>query len=327
MRGCHQPISPTASAPIAGHHIQCSGRWSNASSTAYTARVMSTAASPTTAPSGAQAMSAAACGQASTGTAKKGWKPSNSARTTSALAQAAITGSSEAGLNSNSSSSTASSTAASGVPKTAAMPAAAPAASSTFLSWAVMGTNCPTTEPSAPPVAMIGPSAPNGPPVPMEMAADSGLRNSTRGAMRLRLVSTCSIASGMPWPRIAGEPQRAIAPTIKAPTTGTAITQAPRALGAGVISVQPMRPKKLKWVIRPMSASSNCATSAAAAPMSTASSRMNKVRGRTRPGWCSEASACSSGCNEGATGRAEGCGVAAGGMRNAKQQHDADDAA
>ena len=40
---------------------------------------------------------------------------------------------------------------------------------------------CPTSEPSAPPVAMIGPSAPKGPPVPMAMAAESGLRNVMRG--------------------------------------------------------------------------------------------------------------------------------------------------
>ena len=31
----------------------------------------------------------------------------------------------------------------------------------------------------APPVMMIGPSAPNGPPVPMEIAEDSGLRMAT----------------------------------------------------------------------------------------------------------------------------------------------------
>ena len=29
----------------------------------------------------------------------------------------------------------------------------------------------PMSDPSAPPVAMIGPSAPNGPPVPIEIAA------------------------------------------------------------------------------------------------------------------------------------------------------------
>ena len=98
------------------------------------------------------------------------------------------------------------STAETGLPNVAAIPAAAPAASNVLRSTAVVASNCPTRDPSAPPVAMIGPSAPNGPPVPMAMAAESGLRNVMRAGMRLSLVSTCSIASGMPWPRIAREP-------------------------------------------------------------------------------------------------------------------------
>ena len=65
------------------------------------------------------------------------------------------------------------------------MPAAAPAASRIFRSSALMRTTCPTSEPSAPPVAMIGPSAPNGPPVPMATAAESGLRTITRAGIRL----------------------------------------------------------------------------------------------------------------------------------------------
>ena len=113
---------------------------------------------------------------------------------------------SERGRNSKSSSSIASSTAETGLPKVAAMPAAAPAASSVLRSAAVTGSSWPSSEPSAPPVAMIGPSAPNGPPVPMAIAADSGLRKVIRAGMRLSLVRTCSIASGMPWPRIACEP-------------------------------------------------------------------------------------------------------------------------
>ncbi len=93
-----------------------------------------------------------------------------------------------------------------GLPNVADMPAAAPAASRVLRSSAVVSTSCPTSEPSAPPVAMMGPSAPNGPPVPMAMAAESGFRNVIRAGMRLSLKSTCSIASGMPWPRIALEP-------------------------------------------------------------------------------------------------------------------------
>jgi hypothetical protein len=86
------------------------------------------------------------------------------------------------------------------------MPAAAPAASRVLRSSALVRIHWPSTEPTAPPVAMIGPSAPNGPPVPIEIAAEIGLRNIMRSGTRLSLVSTCSIASGMPWPRMAREP-------------------------------------------------------------------------------------------------------------------------
>jgi len=53
---------------------------------------------------------------------------------------------------------------------------------------------------------MIGPSAPNGPPLPIEMAADSGFRKATRGSMRLPRIRIDSIASGMPWPRMRYDP-------------------------------------------------------------------------------------------------------------------------
>jgi hypothetical protein len=54
------------------------------------------------------------------------------------------------------------------------------------------------SEPTAPPVMMIGPSAPNGPPDPMEIADDSGLSTATLGSMRLPLIRMASIASGIP---------------------------------------------------------------------------------------------------------------------------------
>jgi hypothetical protein len=54
--------------------------------------------------------------------------------------------------------------------------------------------------------AMIGPSAPNGLPLPMATAADSGFRNMGRGGIMLCPCSTRSITSGIPWPRIAFEP-------------------------------------------------------------------------------------------------------------------------
>ena len=149
-------------------------------------------------------------------------------RTAVAAALASATGMIERGRNSNRSSSTARSTAETGLPKVAAMPAAAPAASSVFRSMAVVLTICPSSDPSAPPVAMIGPSAPNGPPVPMEIAALTGLSSVTRAGMRLSFSSTCSIASGMPCPRMAFDPYRAITPTMMPPATGTRTTSHPR---------------------------------------------------------------------------------------------------
>ena len=62
------------------------------------------------------------------------------------------------------------------------------------------------SEPTAPPVMMIGPSAPNGPPEPIEIAEESGFSSATFGSMRLPLIRIASIASGMPWPRMRSDP-------------------------------------------------------------------------------------------------------------------------
>ena len=112
--------------------------------------------------------------------AKTARAPTNAMRTPVAVAAASATGMSERGRYSKSSSSIASSTAETGLPKVAAMPAAAPAASSVLRSCGGRRQQLAESEPSAPPVAMIGPSAPNGPPVPMAIAAESGLRNVMR---------------------------------------------------------------------------------------------------------------------------------------------------
>jgi hypothetical protein len=61
-------------------------------------------------------------------------------------------------------------------------------------------------EPKAPPVMMIGPSAPSGPPEPMEIAEEIALSNATLGSTRLPFIKIASIASGMPWPRIRSDP-------------------------------------------------------------------------------------------------------------------------
>src|SRR5262249_39723631 len=75
------------------------------------------------------------------------------------------------GFHSKSSSSTASSTAATGEANVADMPPAAPATSSVFRSALVSRKSCATIEPKAPPVMMMGPSAPNGPPLQIQIAA------------------------------------------------------------------------------------------------------------------------------------------------------------
>ena len=84
------------------------------------------------------------------------------------------------------------------------MPAAAPAARRILRSDGVTGITWPSSDPIDPPVTMMGPSAPNGAPVPIAMAAEIGLAMAVRGEMRLCLVSTASMASGMPWPRMTG---------------------------------------------------------------------------------------------------------------------------
>ena len=142
---------------------------------------------------------------------------------------AAATGMKLRGRHSNSSSSTASSTAAIGVPKIAVMPAAAPATSSVFRSAALRWKNWANKEPMAPPVMMMGPSAPNGPPVPIEMAEEIGLSTATLTDMRLPPIRMASMASGMPCPRIFSDPKRAIAPMTRPPTTGTRTIQGVRA--------------------------------------------------------------------------------------------------
>ena len=62
------------------------------------------------------------------------------------------------------------------------------------------------SDPNAPPVMMIGPSAPNGPPDPIEIAEESGFSTASFGSTRLPLMRIDSIASGMPCPRIRSEP-------------------------------------------------------------------------------------------------------------------------
>ncbi len=172
--------------------------------------------------------------------------------------------------NSNSSSSIASTTAASGAPNVAAMPAAAPHASRILRSLADTCSTWPSSEPRAPPVTMIGPSAPNGPPVPMATAADSGLATAVRGATRLWRTRTASIASGMPWPRITGA-QRASRLTTAAPSTAVATTSGPSGNVAKSGDAQPHRWKRNRFVNSPMRCTSTQAAPPAARPSTAAS--------------------------------------------------------
>jgi len=71
--------------------------------------------------------------------------------------------------------------AATGVPNIAVMPAAARPQARSWRSAAVTLKHWANSDPIEPPVMMIGPSAPNGPPVPIDMADDSGFRIATFG--------------------------------------------------------------------------------------------------------------------------------------------------
>ena len=154
--------------------------------------------------------------------------PRRYGRTEAAVALARATGTKLRGFHSKRSSSTARRAAATGVAKVADMPAAAPATSSVLRSALVRWNHWATIEPNAPPVMMMGPSAPKGPPDPIEIAEERGLRSATRGSTRLPRRRMASMASGIPWPRMRSEPYRAITPMRSAPAAGISTATAPR---------------------------------------------------------------------------------------------------
>ena len=111
-------------------------------------------------------------------------------RMAAAVTLASATGMKLRGFHSNNSSSTASSTAESGAANVADIPAAAPATSSVLRSALLRWKNWAIMEPNAPPVMMIGPSAPNGPPEPIEIADEMiGERQHKRELVALQLRS------------------------------------------------------------------------------------------------------------------------------------------
>jgi hypothetical protein len=195
-------ISP----PIAGHHIQWIGSLPNMSSDLYTSPVAAMARRPPVTPGSSVSASLPPLGLMAPVTGKRGALPSRIHRMTVATMTDALTGIKLRGRHSNSSSSTASTTEESGALNVAAMPPTAPATSRVLRSSADRCRNWARIEPTAPPVMMIGPSAPNGPPVPIEIAADTGLSTATRGWTRLPPVRIASMASGIPWPRIFSLP-------------------------------------------------------------------------------------------------------------------------
>jgi hypothetical protein len=186
------------SPPMAGHHIQWIGSLANASSDLYTRPVAMTASRPPVIPGSSVSARRPPLGRTAWVTGKTGALPSRAHRTTVATITDALTGTKLRGRHSNSSSSTASRTDDSGALNVAAMPPAAPATRRVLRSSADSRRNCARIEPTAPPVMMIGPSAPNGPPVPIEIAADTGLSSATRGWTRLPPARIASMASGMP---------------------------------------------------------------------------------------------------------------------------------
>ncbi len=163
--------------------------------------------------------------------------------------------------------------------KMADMPAAAPATSRVLRSADDRWKSCAKSEPNAPPVMMIGPSAPKGPPVPIEIAEETGFRIATFASRRLRPIRMASSASGMPWPRIFGDPHRAMAPMTSPPTTGTATLQAPSVFCAGETFWEENRPKYARLVMAPISQTRAQATTEAMAPMTIAAAE-SRARGR-----------------------------------------------
>jgi hypothetical protein len=168
-------------------------------------------------------------------------------------------------------------TAARGVPKIAAIPAAAPLASKILRSAGVTLIPWPTKDPSAPPVTMIGPSAPNGPPVPIATAADVGLATAARGWMRLCLERIASIASGIPWPRMTGDHFASNATTSPPATAaGTSVQSGWKLRSDG--RSQPHWCSSNTFVITPMRCTSTYAAPPAAMPSTAASSDTNTDR-------------------------------------------------
>src|SRR5690349_16628143 len=149
---------------------------------------------------------------------------------------------------------------------------------------------------------MIGPSAPNGPPVPIATAAESGLRNMIFGEMRLRLYSTRSITSGIPCPRMAAAPYRAMMPTMNAPAIGTSTDHGPQRAVLGAMNSPDRRPKYAMLVMNPIRCVRMFAMTAPAPPTTIAIPEITMTRRSTAVYSAGAWTAASDGSSDGATG-------------------------
>ena len=205
--------------------------------------------------------------------------PAGSGAPRAAVALASATGMKLRGFHSKSSSSTASSTAATGAAKVADMPAAAPATSSVLRSALVRWKSCATIEPNAPPVMMIGPSAPNGPPEPMEIADESGLSSAT---LRLDAAALEQDRLDGLGDAVAADPLRAVARHEPDDQRADDRARARPAARGGGRRARPARCssrwKKKRLVKSPISRSSARATNALRTPMPTAIAEMGRTR-------------------------------------------------
>ena len=265
-----------------GHHIQCTGRRSNRSSTPYSSLVSTAENRPAARPIPAPASRSHPRPGPPPANGNNGPAPNKTGRHAIAVTHATTTGMKERGRHSNNSSSTAKRAAATGVPKMPVMPDAAPATKRVFRSPALRWKSCANKEPMAPPVMMIGPSAPNGPPVPMEMAEEMGFSTATFGDMRLPPIRMASMASGMPWPRIFSDPKRAISPITNPPSMGAATIQGPRTASAMGCASVPRRPNHTRLVTAPISFTRNQAAKAPPVPITRAMAASINSRGSAR---------------------------------------------
>ena len=108
----------------------------------------------------------------------------------------------------------------------AEMPAAAPHATSVRTIGAGARAICPSADPIAEPIWTIGPSRPQLPPKPIDVADASALTAITRGRMMPPRNATASITSGTPWPFASGANRDAMNAAVAPPSASCSTTPA-----------------------------------------------------------------------------------------------------